>query len=98
MERTILALPTRRFTMITNQALPITFGTSFRPLLTTVFIALRRRIGASRDTAKDTPAGAELAPCHRYDIGEIDCRPPSPSPSAMEGTQQTLEGIWLRYF
>jgi hypothetical protein len=99
-ERTILTLSTRTFDVITIRALPISFGTPFRPLLTTISIAFRhvaKRIRDSGETVENTPAGAELAPCHRYDIGELDCRP-SPSPIGIESAQQqTLERIWLRY-
>lgn len=88
--------------MHTDQAMPITSGPSFRPLLTTISTAFRRLAAQfpGGETAGDMPAGAELAPSIRYDIGEIECRPSQPS--SRQGTErfqpQTLEGIWLRYY
>jgi hypothetical protein len=82
---------------------PIAFPIPLQPLLGAVSRAWHstvKRVRSSREIARHEQVVSRLAPHLRYDIGDLDCRPPPPLPlrEVQNSHQQSLEAMWLRYF
>ena len=85
--------------MHTQSDAPIAFPIPLQPLLGAVSRAWHstvKRVCSSREIARHERVVSRLAPHLRYDIGDLDCRPPPPLP--LPEVQQSLEAMWLRYF
>ena len=87
--------------MHTQSDAPIAFPIPLQPLLGAVSRAwhsTEKRVCSSREIARHERVVSRLAPHLRYDIGDLDCRPPPSLPlREIHSYQQSLEAMWLRY-
>jgi hypothetical protein len=87
--------------MHTQSDAPIAFPIPLRPHLGAISRAWHstvKRVRSSREIASHDKCVVSRFAAHlRYDIGDLDFRPPPP-PLPLPEVQQSLEAIWLRYF